>query len=471
MNEENDNGRISLLPPEKIRRSPYQVRREEEPNLELVASVATHGLINPITVRAVADGWELIAGHRRLAAWRAARGSEPVPALVVEADDMTAEDLLVSENFFRKDLTLVEEAVSVAQLRAHGRTVEQVATVVRKSERWVYRRLAIGTLAEPWRVFLHAWNATYDEAARIARLPSAVQTAAWDGLLGAIADACDYRARKGNEDDARHRDAFLATLSERSGDKAGFLDAMVRQSPADRLQDAEEAEERVRELLGLDKFLRSQRLLSPRYCEFDCASCAGCTKRSDVAPSLLDEDDPVRTIPQCLDPACYDRHAAAAEEARARRERESSSMPPGGAPEKNSGNGSDQTASSLAAEPSSTQTGDAASGNVATSSAPPRDHQVSPAHPGPTSGVAESRGGAEPLSEGDVGVRMGVVWTVSQLLHGDRLEDILPRIAGLRAETVQRGGWLAHVRENALPRLSRNQEEARAALLTVERMW
>jgi hypothetical protein len=66
---------------------------------------------------------------------------------------------------------------------------------------------------------------------------------------------------------------------------------------------------------------------------------------------------------------------------------------------------------------------------------------------------------------------MGVVWTVSQLLHGDRLEDILPRIAGLRAEAVQRGGWLAHVRENALPRLVRNQEAARLALLTVERMW
>ncbi len=66
---------------------------------------------------------------------------------------------------------------------------------------------------------------------------------------------------------------------------------------------------------------------------------------------------------------------------------------------------------------------------------------------------------------------MGVVWTVSQLLLGDKLEDILPRIADLRADAVQRGGWFAHVRDNALPRLVRNQEEVRAALRTVEGMW
>ena len=145
-----------------------------------------------------------------------------------------------------------------------------------------------------------------------------------------------------------------------------------------------------------------------------------------------------------------------------------------GAPENHSGDGSETTEARRSAEPLATQTAEAAPGNLGTSSAPPRERQpdtdARPATP-PNPVSQQPRGGVEPLSEGDLGVRMGVVWTVSQLLHGDKLEDILPRVSDLRAETVQRGGWLAHVRENALPRLVRNQEAARLALLTVERMW
>lgn len=460
-----DRRELRFVPADRVRRSPFQVRRETAPDPELTASIATHGLINPVTVREDgAGGYELIAGHRRFAAFRAVRPNEAVPAVVIEADDAAAEDLLVSENLFRKDLSLMEEAMSVAMLRAHGRTVEQVATVVRKSERWVYRRMALGGIDGPWREFLHAWNATYDEAARIARLPAAVREAAWARMLDDLADACDFGVRKGNADDARHREAFLAALAAAAGDREEFLATMAKGAPDDRLRTAEDAEARVRQWLdaGLGKFLRTQRLVDRRLCPFDCASCAGCARRSDVAPSMLDADDPVRTVPQCLDAACWARKAAAAAP--------SPSPAPTEAPGRHSGDGSDQTASPLAAEPSSAQTGDAASGNAAPASTPPRGASDA----GPRAGAKDSssaRGGAEPLSEGDLGVRMGVVWTVSQLLHGDRLEDVLPRIADLRAEAVRRGGWLAHVRENALPRLSRNQEAARAALGTVRGMW
>ena len=117
---------VRPLDPARIRKSPYQVRTDEAPDPALVASVATHGLISPITVRADAGGesYELIAGHRRLAAWREARGGEPVPAIVLDASDRAAEDLLVAENFVRQDLTPIEQALTVKQLRDHGRTVE-----------------------------------------------------------------------------------------------------------------------------------------------------------------------------------------------------------------------------------------------------------------------------------------------------------------------------------------------------------
>ena len=472
-------GHVFALPVESIHRSPYQVRRDAKADPDLKASIAAHGLAHPITVREDGKGgYELIAGHRRLASYREALPGAPIPATVLSVSDREAEDLLVSENFMRLDLSLVEKAVTIARLKDHGRSTAQVAELVRMSERTVFRFLAIGTLAQPWREFLHAWGATYEEALRLARLPKAVQESAWSALLDFLADELTYTVRKGNKEDERARGLLIAALEGPSDDKAGFLDHLTRAGTPGDLPTSAAAEALVRrwfedEKRGLAAFLGEQRLLDPKTCPFDCKSCKGCPKRSDVQRDLFDEDDPARVVPRCHDADCWARKAAeAAAVEDAPGDADGSPIPsdaPVEAPEKHSGDGSDQTASHPAAEPLGPQTGDAAPGNVATSSTPPRKDGVGTSAEPKSSG--NSRGGAEPLSEGDLGVRMGVVWTVSQLLHGDRLEDILPRIADLRAETVQRGGWLAHVRENALPRLVRNQEAARLALLTVERMW
>ena len=339
--------------------------------------------------------FEMIAGHRRLAAWIHARGAEPIPAIVLAADDHAAEDLLVAENLVRRDLTPMEEALTVAQLRAHGRTMEQTAAVVRKSERWVYRRAAIADVGEPWRSHLAKSRASYPRCLAIARLPESMRGEAWT--------------------------SFCSVLHDGRRDEAWWSDAAA----------------------GLPALVARLRFLDAR-CPFDCRkACRNCPHRSDRQTGLWDEDE--TRLPRCLDPACYERHAREAAERAA--------------------------AAKAAPAP---QEAPAAQEAPASSSAPPRERQpdtdARPATP-PNPVSQQPRGGAEALSEGDLGVRMGVVWTVSQLLHGDRLEDVLPRIADLRAETVRRGGWLAHVRENALPRLSRNQEEARASLATVRGMW
>ena len=461
-------GHVFALPVESIHRSPYQVRRDAKADPDLKASIAAHGLVHPITVREDGmGGYELIAGHRRLASYREALPGAPIPATVLSVGDREAEDLLVSENFMRLDLSLVEKAVTIARLKDHGRSTAQVAELVRMSERQVYRFLAIGTLAQPWREFLHAWNATYEEALRLARLPKAVQESAWSAFFGYLADALCYTVRKGNKEDEQSRGTFIAGLEGSADDKAAFLDYLVRAATPGELPDATAAENLVREWFddadeGLAAFLGEQRLLDPKTCPFDCKSCKGCPKRSDVQRDLFDEDDPARVVPRCHDADCWAAKKAAAVA-------QAPSHASDGAPENHSGDGSETTGAPPPAEPLGPQTGDAAPGNVATSSTPPRKDGAGTSAAPKSSG--NSRGGAEPLSEGDLGVRMGVVWTVSQLLHGDRLEDILPRVSDLRAETVQRGGWLAHVRENALPRLVRNQEAARLALLTVERMW
>ena len=419
---------VRPLNPATIRRSPYQVRAEETPDDGLVASIATHGLLNPVTVREDEGGatFELIAGHRRLAAWILSRGSQPIPAIVLAADDMAAEDLLVSENFVRRDLTPIEQALTVKQLRDHGRTVDQTAAVVRKSTRWVQRFSAIAGIGQPWARHLAESRASYPRCLAVAQLPPALREQAWDSFCSVVHD--------GKKDEAWWTD----------------------------------------QTKGMPFWTARLRILDAAHCPFKISKvCKNCPKRSDHSPELWDEIEDVARTPRCLDPKCYDKHAAAATEAAALRAQASSSP---GEPEEAPGRGKENPGA-VVRPPSSqdgasgaarTVDGDAASGNLPTSSVPPREKEGNAVHPGDS---GATRGGPEPLSDADLAVRMGVVWTVSQLLHGDKLEDILPRIAGLRAETVQRGGWLAHVRENALPRLSRNQEEARAALLTVERMW
>lgn len=396
---------VRLLDPASIRKSPYQVRADEAPDDGLAASIATHGLLNPVTVREIGVGrYELLAGHRRLAAWILSRGSQPIPAIVLAADDMAAEDLLVAENFVRRDLTPIEQALTVKQLRDHGRTVDQTAAVVRKSTRWVQRFSAIAGIGQPWARHLAESRASYPRCLAVAQLPPALREQAWDSFCSVIHD--------GRKDEAWWTD-----------------------------QDK-----------GMPFWTARLRILDAAHCPFSIKKvCEKCPKRSDHSPELWDEVEDVARTPRCLDPKCYDKHAAAATEAAALRAQASSSP---GEPEEAPRRGKENpgavvrhtSSQDVATGAARTVDGEAASGNLPTSSTPP-------------------------LSDADLAVRMGVVWTVAQLLHGDKLEDILPGVATLRAETVRRGGWLACVRKDALPRLSRNRDEAAAALNTVEGMW
>ena len=78
-------------------------------------SIAQLGLLQPILVRRVADGYQLIAGERR---WRAARraGLTTVPAVVRVSDDVNAVEEALVENLHREDLTALEEAAAYLQL-------------------------------------------------------------------------------------------------------------------------------------------------------------------------------------------------------------------------------------------------------------------------------------------------------------------------------------------------------------------
>lgn len=124
------------LPIYKVEPNPEQPRQDfDEEELQALAdSITVHGIIQPLTVREMPNGYyQIIAGERR---WRAARMANlsDVPAVIVEADDKKAMELALIENLQRQDLNPLEEALGYQTLmNEYGLTQEEAAGRVGKS--------------------------------------------------------------------------------------------------------------------------------------------------------------------------------------------------------------------------------------------------------------------------------------------------------------------------------------------------
>ena len=120
--------------------SPYQVRRDMDVE-ELAANIRQFGIMHPLTAREIPgkEAYELIAGHRRLAAAKVA-GRETVPVIQVTCDDRAAAEMCVAENMQRVNLSPLEEAECVKALLDTGHTAQDVADRLGKSRMWVSRR-------------------------------------------------------------------------------------------------------------------------------------------------------------------------------------------------------------------------------------------------------------------------------------------------------------------------------------------
>lgn len=148
--EENaaDPARISIY---KIEPNPLQPRKQfDELELQALAdSITANGLIQPLALRRLPNGYyQIIAGERR---WRACRlaGLEEVPAVILEADDQKAMELALIENLQRQDLNPVEEALGYQSLmQDYALTQEQVAQQVGKSRPAIANALRLLQLPE-----------------------------------------------------------------------------------------------------------------------------------------------------------------------------------------------------------------------------------------------------------------------------------------------------------------------------------
>ncbi len=128
--------RLAEIPVSRLKPSPFQPRQAMDPQefAGLVESVRRHGVLQPIVVRPVADGFEVVAGERR---WRAAEaaGQVAIPAVVRPLSDREALELALVENLQREDLGPLERARAYRRLVSDfGMTQEQVAERVGKSQ-------------------------------------------------------------------------------------------------------------------------------------------------------------------------------------------------------------------------------------------------------------------------------------------------------------------------------------------------
>jgi ParB family chromosome partitioning protein len=153
-----DEGAFKSIPIAQISRNPFQPRHEfnAEDLTELQESIKASGLLQPITVRRRTgkDGFELIAGERRL---RAAKnlGWREIPAIIKETDDRTLFTLALVENLQRTDLNPIEEGEGYHQLaNQFGLTQQQIAETVGKDRTTIANMLRLLQLPEPARRLL-----------------------------------------------------------------------------------------------------------------------------------------------------------------------------------------------------------------------------------------------------------------------------------------------------------------------------
>ena len=235
-----DDGALKSIPISQIVRNPYQPRQEfnTEELAELQESLKASGLLQPITVRRRPgkDGFELIAGERRL---RAATklGWKEIPAIIKEIDDRTILTLALVENLQRTDLNPIEEGEGYHQLsQDFGLTQQQIAETVGKDRTTIANVLRLLQLPEPVRKLLQEGQLTMGHAKVLLALDDPLKIVSIAREI--VKDGLTVR-----EVEQRLREV----VGTKMGKKAGRPRAVDRQSP-----ELKRIEDRLRRLLQTD---------------------------------------------------------------------------------------------------------------------------------------------------------------------------------------------------------------------------
>src|SRR5262245_23948139 len=219
-----------------IRPSPAQPRQifDEAALADLAASIAERGVLQPILVRPVADGYELVAGERR---WRAAQRAQlhEIPAIIREFDEESRAEVALIENIQRENLNAIEEAEAYRRLMSgYGHSQEVVGKLVGKSRSHVANLLRLLELPDAVRLMLLRGDISMGHARAVANAPDpeALANQIVDGDLSVrqaehlakkakpgATSAADTASARGPQ---RPVDADLAALERQLGDLLGI---------------------------------------------------------------------------------------------------------------------------------------------------------------------------------------------------------------------------------------------------------
>ncbi len=247
----------SEIPLARIRPNPYQPRRQAASAAieELAASIREHGVLQPILVTEVLDGYQLVAGERRLQAARLA-GLERIPAVVRQLAERDQLELALVENVQREDLNPMEEAHAYRQLvDVFAMTQEQIALRVGRARSTIANTLRLLDADPAVQVAVADGSISEGHARAIGGLPGPTQA----NLLGAIV---------GRELSVRQTEALAKRLRERPTTDPLSSATSVVADP-----DLERVEEDLRRSLGtkvrLARTRRGGRIVIEYYSDED----------------------------------------------------------------------------------------------------------------------------------------------------------------------------------------------------------
>ncbi len=177
---------VSEIPVSAIKPNPNQPRKffDASSLRELSESIIQFGVIQPITVRKIRCGYEIVTGERRLRATQLA-GLQTIPAIVINADNDKSAILALLENLQREDLSFFEIAEGYQRLiKEQGMTQDDIARKLGKSQSTVANKIRLLKLTPIVRKIIREYGLTERHARALLTLDPEKQ-------LIAVRNICD----------------------------------------------------------------------------------------------------------------------------------------------------------------------------------------------------------------------------------------------------------------------------------------
>ncbi|HVA86183.1 MAG TPA: ParB/RepB/Spo0J family partition protein [Candidatus Saccharimonadales bacterium] len=251
------------IPLDRIRANPYQPRKamDDEALQGLAASIVEHGVLQPILVSETLDGYELIAGERRLRAARIA-GLTRIPAVVHQLAGREQLEVALVENIQRADLNPLEEAEAYRQLTDEfGLSQDDVARRVGRARSTVANTLRLLDLTPSVQAAVRDGSISEGHARAIASVERAPEQ---EALLAAVV----HRGLSVRQTEELARRLKQAPAQPDPADPSADLDAAAPSDP-----EIERIEAELRTLLGtkvsLTRSRKGGRIVIEYYDEAD----------------------------------------------------------------------------------------------------------------------------------------------------------------------------------------------------------